>query len=169
MKTYHFTSEHNWDQIKAEGMLFPSSTYKNISNHFAPHPSKDIARMYGSGMKQFNVALQNERAWEEYGLLKTLLNHTSGKVKLELDIKNKEGILVRDHVHFSPKRTEELYGEDFFHGLISGSSSRDNQNLHDAMGRYYDSTIKLENYGGDYDVPEIWIPHRMLLSEIIKI
>ncbi|MBT3416652.1 hypothetical protein HON86_02610 [Candidatus Woesearchaeota archaeon] len=168
MKIYHFTSEQNWNQIQEEWALFPSSTYRNISNHLAPHPSIGISRIYGSGMKQFNVALQNESAWEEYGLLKTLLNHTTGKIKLELDMKNKEGILVRDHVHFSPKRTKELYGEDFFHGLISGSSSRDNKDLHDAMGMYYNSTIKLEDYSGNYNVPEIWIPNRIPLSEIIE-
>ena len=107
MKIYHFTSEQNWNQIQEEWALFPSSTYRNISNHLAPHPSIGISRIYGSGMKQFNVALQNESAWEEYGLLKTLLNHTTGK-------------------------------------------------------------IKLEDYSGNYNVPEIWIPNRIPLSEIIE-
>ena len=94
-------------------------------------------------------------------IIKNIIEPYNWKNKIRIRYEKQRG-------NFSPKRTKELYGEDFFHGLISGSSSRDNKDLHDAMGMYYNSTIKLEDYSGNYNVPEIWIPNRIPLSEIIE-
>ncbi|MDP3989801.1 MAG: hypothetical protein Q8Q01_01195 [archaeon] len=149
----HYTSNKKWNQIKRVGYLLPFSSPQNVREDISDRVRRIV------GYKKYVVGIQAPPCdnWIEYGLINYLLNHTTGEVKLRVPILEPNNCFVRDHAHLSPKGTEERYGINLFKLAWEKEISSKDKRLLECIEGYYESTVKLEEYDGGYNVPEIWL------------
>lgn len=177
---YHLTSNHCWNQIKNDGCLKPLSDpglhIKDLSDK-----TKEIIepRNYLVGMP-----IESFESWENYGLLENVERYAVHKnpyyglrpgrnnfVVLRVPILRKEGAFVREHKYPTSK-----WGDQFMPGAISEvgdgelseASDEEIEFVDGLWFEYHNSTIRLEDYHGQFEVPEIWLPQKTPV-DLIKI
>jgi len=160
----HYTSKEKWDKALASGMLLPKShPYAGRKEHIPKKPHDCVRHeKYLVGIPEVD-----HPGWVEYDLMPHIVNLTTGEVVLDVPIINSEDAFVRDHSLLSPKRSLDMYGIDFFETLKKGSSFALDGRFSKAVKEYFDSSIRLCDYTGDYAAPEIWLPQETP-SKVIK-
>ena len=149
----HYTSNKNWDKIKLEGYLIPFSTPQNLHKNL----SSRVRSIVGDNSYIVGIQTPLGGGWFKYGLIGYLLNHTTSEVILKVPILKPDNCFVRDHAHYSPKGTKDIYGVDLFKASLEDKIDYDDKRLLESITRYYESTVRLKEYDGSYNVPEIWL------------
>jgi hypothetical protein len=147
----HYTTEENLRKIEAEGALLPKSSAFDFLAFGFLDVSERVIKLCESGEYLVGFPVTHEYRWEEYGLLPHLRKKTKGEVILEVPVLKHEG-LAREHMHRSPKQMLEHAGEDLF-----CASPITDRRLDTFYKRYFESTVSLSDYKGDFIVPEIWL------------
>ena len=149
----HYTSLRNWREIQETGFLLPNT----LEYIFPDDIKKSPPRYFIVG-----IPYHCHEGWVSSGLMRELIIHTLGaEVMLQIPIVNKDDTFIREHVHLSPQRLEEM-GMNFFYNQWDPS-------LKEAYRRYMESTIALFDYEGSYRVPEIWLPQTIPVDLIEKV
>jgi hypothetical protein len=172
-KLYHLTSAGNLEYIKTSGLKPRSLT----SYDMACALNKDSALPRYSALEKYVVcsATEDFSDWKKYGLLDYLIKHVqmfSNKIsKLSFVLEDIRGCFVAEHAHLSPKRLIEICGEDLWkrrkNQHIFGSLSQSQQVVWISQNDKYDcSAIPMREYKGDYELPELWIPHFIPFDKI---
>ena len=97
MEVIHYTTRRKWRKINESGSLKPNSPFvKDWLEEDMVKPDQEIHSLKG---KKFITAIPIERIkdWEEYGLLVSLMDHTSGEAALTFSLESFDGVMVRDH------------------------------------------------------------------------
>ena len=170
---YHYTSRKNWKQIQSDKFLKPMTRINeqrvrsSIGNLVKLNTFR-IILAYPSFI--VGVPEPNHSGWAKYGLLKPLIEYSTGEVLLSFPVGDRSGVFVREHKHWSPKECVDLYGVDFF-GLHRAKKltleQLNDKRLKTQIAKYYNSAVQLRRYDGSYEVPEIWFPHQVSLSMIL--
>lgn len=123
-------------------LLAPKNSFKTLKKKFLPRSV--VGLLEGT-----------ETQWGAYGLWQKLVEHTSGQVKIDFPTPSLDDAFVREHAYISPR-----IAKDHFH-LAWEDFLCDDAQFYGAVRLYYGSTIPLSEYGGDFLVPEIWIPQKI--------
>lgn len=167
---YHYTSESNWEKIKEGGILMPKSgPFDSIDDIIAiPQRVKEIVTF-----KNYLVGIPPEslNKWIEYGLMDYVVDHiskkTPKKVMLKVPIFNKEEAFVREHKFMSPKYFINSYEEDLWKKLWNCEISEEEDfRTKDSLIKYIESTTRLSDYKGQFEVPEVWIPQETPIDKL---
>ncbi|MDP3640742.1 MAG: hypothetical protein Q8R53_06120 [Nanoarchaeota archaeon] len=149
----HYTSWNNWKKIQETGFLLPNSLEYIFSDRIQSPPWYFLV----------GIPHHYHEGWVSSGSMRELIIHTLGaEVMLQVPIVDKENAFIREHVHFSPQRLAEV-GIDFY------CSDQSNPRLQEAHRKYAASTIRLTEYDGDYQVPEILLPQTIPVNELIDV
>tara|TARA_Y100000310_G_C20502972_1_gene724949 strand:- start:165 stop:671 length:507 start_codon:yes stop_codon:yes gene_type:complete len=155
-KIIHYTSLENLEKIKSTDFLLP----KSDPNIKSLELSERIQNIVQHNSYLVGIPQPLEEGWVEYGLMDYLLKHTSGEVVLGVPLFGNANSFVRDHSFLSPKNFIDQYGEDLAKKVYSGKIGPKDPRIINSVNLYLESTISLEDYGGNYIVPEIWTPQK---------
>ncbi len=172
---YHYTSRLNWELIQNDKFLAPRTriTEKNVRDLIGELVNpKVLAIMYDYPLFTVVIPESGHSGWEEYGLLQHLTAHTTNEVILKFPLIVSQGVLVREHAHWSPKECADLFGVDLFGmdrtGKLTLEQLTDGR-VKNQLAKYYNSAVSLGGYDDSYKAPEFWFPHRIPLSVITKV
>lgn len=167
---FHYTSYENWEKIQRAGFLEPRTVF--VDGRVYENDNYTLIETTFHKSRFYTVAIlePDHRSWARYGLMDRLIAYTTGKVLVRFPIKPKNGTIVREHKHLSPKECIALYGEDVTQ-LSEEKILLLKQEKHlqhsKQQAKYYMSGISLENYDGSYEVPEIWFPHPVSIDDLV--
>lgn len=172
---YHFTSREGWEGIRASGVLNPNTPNELYNPEDCAKLGIILSPRLRSIMKDesYFVAIPelNHSGWQEYQLLDDLKFEARKGVVLKVPVINRKGAFIREHAHFSPKKFLDKFGIDLMHSekicleVIENGRVLDRRFI-DAVNEYYESTTALEDYKGDFKVPEVWIPQKTPLDKL---
>ncbi|MCK5107382.1 MAG: hypothetical protein KAQ83_01530 [Nanoarchaeota archaeon] len=161
----HYTSHKNWKLIKESGFLLAKTR---------PNEASDIVKLSPrvSSIVQNDAYLVGipggaEDNWKKYKMMESLRGHTGGEVILRVQILNPSMSFVRDHIYFSDKRLIDKYGEEFYKNM--GKLPDDDPRIIKEAQLYLESTIPLNEYKGNYSVPEIWLAQTTPIDKLTKL
>jgi hypothetical protein len=167
-RIFHYTTHEKLEKIMKQGILMPMS--KPFEGESRKNFSKRVREIVRHNQYLVGLAEPNDEGWRECGLLEYLLKYTKGEVILEVPVLEPEAAFVREHAMCSPERSIKVCGENvwkYYHGQgqLNWRGTRISRMLwHD----YFESTIPLSDYKGDFKAPEIWL-YQPTLSEMIKV
>lgn len=182
-RAYHFTSGVNWESIQAVGSLQPYSTpeiplLRLPINPYTPDQMQRINLVtffnseYWKGKFIAAIPESGFDGWREYGLFDRVITRcrdgiTNKVVQLSFPIDRNNKAYVREHAHYSPKRFIELYGRDLsdYTTLLLDSEDGDIGILLQQFELCAGSVVRLDEYDGFYEVPELWTPQPIPTDE----
>jgi hypothetical protein len=161
MEALHYTSQRNCKRILCYGLEPRTKFFNDFYERklVASHPE-----LLSLANRRFIVAIPSERigSWVATGLMDRLKDYTTGEVIVSFDLKNTEGIFVREHNNMIRDWFTELLRMD-------GMGFKKNpfkvvyeafSNERESIRRYLLSSRKLSEVSlDDYLIPELWIPH----------
>ena len=166
-KIYHRTPERNWKSIRRDGTLFPRSNPLLGINK--KRLSRGVTDAISSDSYLVGLEDPTSRGWKDFGLMEHLKSYLAREDDyievLEIPILEESGAFVRDHSIVSSKTFLELYGADFMNGRERNSIDK-KEIYEEHWEQYFETTIPLKLYKGDYKAPEIWIPQQTPLEKI---
>lgn len=169
---YHYTTMVGLERIKEAGFLHartsplrPGHTNSNIEEFVDKNAEFFDGKYIVAGVnspgfdawKNFDI---HDRLLEYVARTNYWLNSTPLAL-LSFPIEVVQDAYILDHAHDSPKRSRKLYG-------IEITSSKQPEYL-TQLERYYRSLVRLSDYNGKYQVPEIWIPHSVRYEDIMLV
>ena len=161
IELYHYISKEKYERIKQESFLRPSAPFNSkITNK----KWEEYTQRFEFPITQYYICTfleQEPQQWKEYGLFGLLMKEFSGGdliLKLKVEDNNKFPILVRDHMHHSPKE----YG--LLPEVWKRREMRDSRP--DLREKWYNSTVQLKDYNENYVCPEILIPFAVRFENI---
>ena len=160
---YHYTSAINWEAIQNSGFLFPKS--KPFFYCGKGPFSERLKAIYTN--KLFIVGMHEiaAKCWENYDLMDKLMWHTSDEVILAVPTDNQEAAFVRDYAHLTSKGRKAFCAD-----IAQDDSLRTKiDKLVASRRRYFESTVPLSKYQGNFYIPEIWLPNRVNLCDLKRI
>jgi len=167
----HFTTMRNWEKIAKSGFVEPRSDplwcfnfEERKSDTYRKYDEKYNGQLFIVGIPPGSYD-----AWVDWGLnlvhhaqdsivLSEPWNYTKPQVSLKIPVSDLKNILVREHRHLSKIEYEKVYGD------VNPIGFQDSRFYPRQKIKYIDSTVYLNEYGGNYDVPEIWLPYKVPLS-----
>ncbi len=159
-RVYHLTDHLNLSSICGQGLQprTPAPMGMYVKMHFDEIPLS----------RGFIVcsATEDFSDWKKFEVFEELYfyvlkNASSRILKLSFILEDVSDCFVLEHAYSSPKRFVDLCGEDLWtrvkkHELLN----RDQEQLYLKQLDLYDSSaISLRDYKGNYQLPELWIPH----------
>lgn len=168
-RVFHLTSHENWQEMKKNSFITPrSSPFLHSTPDDHPEYVHNIATQdhYIVG-----IPPQSFGNWADYGYMRDLLDHTrrdsdTRGVLLSFTLEDTSGVFFRESKYNSPKFLMENYGINNYTRLQFVQVLRQSPELLESYNRYVKSTTSFEDYKGDFEVPEIWIPQKIPLSGI---
>lgn len=171
-RIYHLTSRNKWNKIKNEGYLKPL-TDPGLDN-------KDLSDQVRLIIQDTNYLVGIPpgyvKVWDEYRLLEEVERHAVYRapcgprpnrndiVVLSVPILKTEDAFVREHKYPTGK-----WGDKFMPGAVmevqfmhrsAGMSMASKEQIefeNKLWTEYYNSTIRLQDYHGQFEVPEVWL------------
>lgn len=172
-RIYHYTSNRNWISINQSGMLVPKSNPYGRNIELAVEievkTSPRVREVITSDSYLVGIPESSIDAWVECGLMEHLVKHTSKEMVLAVPILLEEGAFVREYKYASPKYMIESAGRDLFKEFLEGEISSRAFVHSEFWLNYIESTIRLEEYDGQFEVPEIWLPQRTPVNLIDRV
>ncbi len=158
----HFTSKDNWESILAWGFLDNSSNPENSGGGM----SKDLFDLIGGKTYLVGIPGFSLLSWYASGLMEYIKEYV-GEVALEVPVLNTENSFVREHKDFSPEGLIKIAGLDLWKKSWKSKLSKKEYKLFKAVQvDYYNSTMPLDSYKGQYEVPEVWLSQRTPVDKI---
>ncbi len=161
---YHYVSEKKYQQIQKDKFIKPS----------APFNSKILDKKWDEYVKRFSFPLARlytctffepePKAWQEYGLFDLLMEEFAGGdllLKISVEDNSTHPIIIRDHRFHSPK--EYGYPPEIWKKREIRNSK---PNL---RKKWYESVVPIQEYDGNYICPEILIPFKIPLDNVIQL
>lgn len=160
----HYTSKIFFKKIKQSGLLLP----KTCPGYNPENYSEELKEIIVFDKYLVGIDPNSKEAWDSSGLLDYLIRYTSGEVSLNVPILNKNNVFVREHFHLSPENFFNLHGENLWKRAYLGEIEKDDKRFYDAVNSYLNSSVLLNNYKGNYKVPELWL-HQKTPLELIDV
>ncbi len=165
MEMIHLTSQANWRRIKNSGFLLPKT---NQNPHNIPL-SQRVQQIVGRRTYLACLPQKNAPGWDRYGLKKHLIRKTTTQVTIQVPFDRHEDFFIRDHAHFSPKRFLDQHNINLFEEFQRGRVPIHDQRIINALHLYFESTIDLRDYKGNYLAEEIWASQKTPYIKLNKL
>ncbi len=169
---YHWTSLSNWENIKKSKVILPM-TFTEISYADYSHEiyiSERVRKILTHEIYLVGIPYApSPKSWMESGLLELLWKKTTRDVILAVSVKGTQDMFIRENTHNCPKWYLEQYDEDLFAKNLTGELSTEDDRFRMGVEDYIDSTMRLEDYEGQYEVPEVWVPVSFPISSVSKV
>ncbi len=158
---YHYLSSKKYESMLEGGMLMPSAPFNsNVSEaqweDYSHQFSFPVARLYTCCFLE-----PEPQSYRDYGLFELLMEEFSGGdhlLRLNISDEVETPLLIRDHSFHSPQKYEKSVQE---------WRRREIRNSRPELRQaWYQSTIPLRNYDGNFICPEVLIPFPIKISNI---